>query len=316
MTHMPRNFVTRIAAAAIGCAFLIPASAMAAEEIVSSDGQIVATERAAAGATFSPSHEGTGFRNAGTVDSPAEARAYANARGIELGGRSVIGPDSRIRVTTTTVPPYRKIAQIYFKTSLAASGYAICTGWFVNANTIVTAGHCVHPGTGGSTKFYPVSTYRIYPAKNSTSNPFGVCTAKSNWTNTGWTNGGGPNVDYGAIKLNCTIGNSTGWFGYFWTSASLVGQPATVTGYPGDKPLGTMWRMSGSIGRNTASQLSYAMDTAGGQSGSPVYQNKVGCGWCSMAIHTYAASGNPPMNSGTRINQTVFNFINTIKAKP
>ena len=39
-----------------------------------------------------------------------------------------------------------------------------CTGWLIGANTVVTAGHCVHQGGGGS--FYPTSSYRIYPGRN------------------------------------------------------------------------------------------------------------------------------------------------------
>lgn len=78
-----------------------------------------------------------------------------------------------------------------------------------------------------------------------------------------------------------------------------------------------MWTMSGSIGRQSATQLSYAMDTAGGQSGSPVYQNRATCnGPCGMAIHAYAATGNRPLNSGTRITKVVFDFINAVKKAP
>jgi glutamyl endopeptidase len=306
--------IVKTAATALGFALLATTAAVAAEDIISSDGTVIKGSSAVPRITVSPSFEGTGARMAGSVDSASEFTRLSQAKGIELGGRSVIGADGRVRVTATTSSPYRKIAQIYFKET-TGGGTFICTGWFVNKNTIVTAGHCVHQGSGGSAGFYPVSTYKIYPGKNGSSNPYGSCTAKSIWTNTGWAGGSGAQYDYGAIKLNCSIGTTTGWFGYFWQTATLVGKPATVTGYPGDKPTGTMWKMSGSIGRNTTRQVSYSMDTAGGQSGSPVYYNRSGCGWCSMAIHAYGASGSPLMNSGTRITSTVYNFINTIKAK-
>ena len=57
----------------------------------------------------------------------------------------------------------------------------------------------------------------------------------------GWVSSGLETYDYGAIKLNCTIGTTTGWYGFFWQSASLTGLPDDTRGYPGDKPSGTQW---------------------------------------------------------------------------
>jgi glutamyl endopeptidase len=315
---MTRNYRTthwaQSSIAAFGLVLLATTAATAADNIISDSGTVEAATNYAARSIVSLGYAGTGPVSGPSYETAAEYARLSTYKGISLGGpESVIGPDGRTRVTSTTTSPYRKIALITF--SDGPDGY-MCTGWFVNKNTIVTAGHCVHKGSGGSTGFYARSTYKIFPGRNGSTLNFPTCTAKGLWTNTSWTNGGGSTVDYGAIKLNCTVGTQTGWFGYFWQSASLVGKPATVTGYPGDKTFATMWKMSGSIGRNTTKTVSYAIDTAGGQSGSPVYYNKSGCGWCSMAIHTYAASGSPPMNSGTRITQGVYNFIGTIKAKP
>lgn len=303
--------ITQLAGALFGAA-LLASTAAKANDITSDTGVVEAATNYAARSTMSPGFAGTGAVGAAQIESSAEYARLSTYRGLGGGGRSVIGADGRTRVNPTTTSPSRRIALITFNTP---SGGSFCTGWFVNANTIVTAGHCVHPGTSGS-PFYSRTSYRIYPARNANSLPFPTCTAKSLWTNTSWTNGGGANYDYSAIKLNCTVGNQTGWFGYWWQSASLVGQSATVRGYPGDKAFGTMWTMSGSIGGETTRRVFYPIDTAGGQSGSPVFRFKSGCGYCSMAIHAYGASGSPLMNGGTRITQTVFNFINTIKAKP
>jgi glutamyl endopeptidase len=298
----------KLAAATLGFALLATSAATAAEMIVSSDGTVEAAKNYAARSVFSPAYDGTGELSRATVDTADEYARLSKYRGISLGGRSVIGADGRTRVTGTTSSPYRKIALITF-----GGGY-ICTGWLVNANTVVTAGHCVYDTDTHA--WYSRTSYRIYPGRNASTSPYGSCTAKALYSNSNWTSTGSPNYDFGAIKLNCTVGNTTGWFGYWWQSASLVGKAATVTGYPGDKAFGTMWKMSGSIGRNTTRQVSYTIDTYGGQSGSPVYQNKSGCGWCSMAIHAYGASGSPLMNSGTRITQSVYNFIGNVKAKP
>ena len=121
------------------------------------------------------------------------------------------------------------------------------------------------------------------------------------------------NYDYAAIKLNCTAGNTVGWYGFYWTSASLAGTWSTIQGYPADKSSGTQWKMSGSIATSGTYRISYTIDTYGGQSGSPVwtYRNNT-CtgagttGVCAMAIHTLGGSSS---NSATRITQTAFNNL-------
>ena len=117
----------------------------------------------------------------------------------------------------------------------------------------------------------------------------------------------------GAIKLNCSIGDTTGYFGYFNQAATHTGQQAIVTGYPGDKGGHTMWTMSGTIAGTLDRRLTYNMDTAGGQSGAPVWtNNNPNCqGPCARAIHAYGVGGADTQNSGTRIIQEVFDNLTT-----
>lgn len=46
----------------------------------------------------------------------------------------------------------------------------------------------------------------------------------------------------------------------------------TITGYPGDRPVGTMWRHSEKIKKITPRRLLYTVDTCPGHSGSPIWQ--------------------------------------------
>lgn len=221
-------------------------------------------------------------------------------------GESVIGPDSRYRVTATTTYPYRANALITWSVS---GGTASCTGWFIGRNTVVTAGHCVNRGKGGGWYYRP--SYKIYAGRNGTSAPYGYCTAKTLYSVVGWTNSGYDDYDYGVIKLNCYVGNTTGWYGFYWTSAtSMNGLPAYVVGYPGDKTFGTMWRSNDSIRVTQPRRLFYANDTFGGQSGSAVYRN-TSTGPYGMAIHAYGTGSTYPYtyNHGTRITQSVFNNL-------
>ncbi len=310
---MKRFGIAAAAAAVTVCAALaMTTSSASAKEKPSQDPN---TAVASDGSTYTaPEANVTGvnsFRGTGAV-SGAESAPPAGESGTTVqhanGQESVIGVDSRVRITGTTAYPYRAVVHI------TRNGSGWCTGWMINANTVATAGHCVAPGGTGA--FY-TGTFRVFPGRNGASIPFGSCTARRLYSVNGWVTSGSELYDYGALKLNCTVGNSTGWFGFWWQSASLTGLSATTSGYPGDKPFGTMWRSTDRIRVTQDRQLFYQMDTIGGQSGSPVYQNRPAgssfcVGQCAMAIHAYGLHGGAPHstnNHGTRITQPVFNNL-------
>lgn len=218
------------------------------------------------------------------------------------GREVVIGLDTRVRVNTQPYPS-RAVALITF-----AGGR--CTGWFIGPDTVATAGHCVH--TGGSTgRWVRRTSVRVYPGYDHDTAPFGWCTAKRLYTVRGWTRSRDERYDYGAIKLNCSVGNTVGWFGFFSTptTSSLNDYPATISGYPGDKPL-QQWQSSDKVRATETRQVFYANDTAGGMSGSPVWYDRAGP--YAMAIHAYGTHGTFPhsgYNHGTRIVKGVFDNL-------
>ncbi|MEM8535869.1 MAG: serine protease [Chloroflexota bacterium] len=265
-------------------------------ETVSSDGYIPPSIAAHEMMDFSPAFEGSGQPvNDGTevvFDKPVAA---VTAPGDSVGIDSVIGPDSRYRITNTTSSTYRKIVHI-------TSNSGGCTGWLISADTVATAGHCVYYG-GWS------QNVRVYPGRDGSSTPYGSCSAERLFAPSGWTQSYSPSYDYGAIKLNCTIGNQTGWFGFQWENGSRNGESTNISGYPGDKPYGTMWRSDGSVQVTENLRLFYANDTIGGMSGSPVWNNEL-CNQCAVGIHAYGVGGSPyGLNGATRITQEVFNNL-------
>lgn len=295
---------------------------------VSSDGAVSASAELGRNAAVSEGFEGLGasFESAGVrfdqtgavLDGAEEVTESAedvwalweagttSVRGIQ--GGSIIGADSRTRVNPTTTYPARAIVLITFNGGR-------CTGWLIGKDTVATAGHCVHSGGSGGTWRTNV---RVYPGRNGSSSPYGSCTARRLHSVTGWTSSQDERYDYGAIKLNCTIGNTTGWLGFFWQSASLNGLPAIVAGYPDDKPL-THWRSTGSVAVTQAMQIFYKNDTRPGQSGGPVYYNRPDCGFCASAIHAYGVHDPSPHstnNHATRITQAVFNNLMAWKNAP
>jgi glutamyl endopeptidase len=326
MTQTPETTPnTRRLLALAAALLLVPGLAWAASPHapIASDGTVFEPLPAAEAAALPPAEPG--FRGTGRLgdalaeypagkDSPAEVMGLLSlplATG-KIGIESIIGTDTRVRITPTTSYPARAVVLITMTGGR-------CTGWLYGPDIVATAGHCVHSGGPGGKWSTSV---RVYPGRNGTSSPFGSCTARTLYSVAGWVNSSYEQYDYGAIKLNCTIGNTVGWFGYWWQSASLTGLPVLISGYPGDKPL-TQWRSKDLIRVTQTRQVFYRNDTVGGMSGSPVYNNWASgspcAGHCAMAIHAYGLHGASPhstSNHGTRIVQAVFNNLLAWKNAP
>jgi len=209
---------------------------------------------------------------------------------------SVIGSDGRTQVTSTTSTPYRGIVHI------TRDGAAHCTGFLVSPNTVVTAGHCLHGGTGKDW----ISGLSFIPGRNGSSQPYGSASYTSRWVDTTWISSSNKSQDWGIVKLNTSF---SWYFSMAWQDASYNGTTVTITGYPGDKTLGTMWTMPGLVTSSLPNNLCYTIDTEEGQSGSPVYKS----GNVVIGIHTYGVFTGSPcgtnLNMATRITQSLYNLI-------
>jgi glutamyl endopeptidase len=277
-----------------------PASSGVPHGTVSSDGTIPAQNDAGAhrgkNETYVLPEVGNGAAAVGAAATATDAPvAPARVPGQEVGIESVIGTDSRYQITGTTAYPYSAIVHI-------TSSIGGCTGWLIGPNTVATAGHCVYGDSGWATNV------TVYPGRDGSYTPYGSCGYSTLYTVNGWVNDRNPEYDYGAIKLNCSIGDSTGWFGFRWQSASLNYQFSYISGYPGDKPYGTQWRSDDYVRSTATRRIYYANDTYGGHSGSPVWNDGANCSPCGIAIHAYGVGTNG-YNGGTRITEAVFNNL-------
>jgi glutamyl endopeptidase len=132
------------------------------------------------------------------------------------GGRhidSVIGDDQRVKVSNTTVTPFRWIVQI------SVNGSPNCTGWLISGDTVMTAGHCVFDDGDW------VSGISVVPARNGSSRPYGTFYPEALYSVSGWVDDSDPNYDFGAIKLSEDTG--LGHMGFRATSGSLNGTLVT-----------------------------------------------------------------------------------------
>jgi glutamyl endopeptidase len=305
------NSLTKVLVAGAGvctmAAMAAPAAALQADDGTGATtitaGSVTSTERRAAS---SSGHATQAY--AGSAPSPE---------------RSVIGNDGRSKVTDTTLYPSRAIGQI----ELTQNGEPlICTGWLIDANSILTSGHCSYnPGND------IIEAATFAPGRNALVDPYGTCPVYEVMSPAGWRVEGRAAHDWSVMQLGtndgvtitpCNVGETTGWLGIFYKNGTkaLAGLKATVRGYPGDKAFGTMWTMKGTIAGSTKSMAYYPMDTFGGQSGSPVFQlNRAACGGpCGAAIHSYG-QGLPGLgsnnNAGPRITEARFDTITAYAAE-
>ncbi len=286
---------------------------------VSSDGAELAAGPLPEGMVAARPFAGTGRITPELLAARAElALSYDEIKALApatagVGIESVLGSDTRVRAYTNTYPA-RATALITF-----TGGY--CTGFFIGTNTVATAGHCVHSGRGGAWR----RNVRVYPGYNAGSAPYGSYPSTRLYSVTGWTVRGNESFDYGAVKINSTVGNTVGWYGYLWQTPSLNNTPAIILGYAGDKsPARSAWMSADKVLFTGTEQVFYRNDSFGGQSGSAVwfdqYSGATGSiGPYAYAIHGYGVHGVYPhtLNHGKRITQAAFtNLTNWRNAAP
>lgn len=185
-------------------------------------------------------------------------------RATPIRAESVCAKDNRTRITNTTSSPWKMICKIYGTNS--DGGRYMASGFFISPRCIITNGHVVHPdGNWGK-------DLEVIPGMNGNRAPFGKQTSNTLYSTIGWTRDRNMEFDYGAIILpdNTLFNRVQAHFGYHMSGNNVV---LNNCGYPGDKPMGTAWYNAGRPTDITERIFKYMIDTAGGQSGSPVWGN-------------------------------------------
>jgi glutamyl endopeptidase len=239
--------------------------------------------------TVIPSFSGTGKRDHALplrrVDNPLVLSVASNPR-------KIIGNNDLKPVPDTTKYPFRAVVLITFNEwHDPPNQIHRCTGFFISKDTVATAGHCV--SAEDSRKYNPIDTYTIKPAYNG-SPVFPPCTARWLATTYGWLIENDVDYDYAAIKLDCSEGLNTGWFGLSAKSSVTADNPPTtavINGYPGGKVIPNkkklQYRATGEVVGFGDEMVHYDTDELEGVSGAPVwYRGKSPCVACAFAVNS------------------------------
>ncbi len=254
------------------------------------------------------------LNNDGSTESKPASEAirafFSGTAGSEAaaGDRVVGGTDDRVQITDASAYPERIVGWLWSQAQ--DDTWSTCSATLIGAYTVVTAAHCVYVHEkGGWIKdavFLPGLT-------DPESAPFG----SFGWENINILKGYIDNFDgtnYGSampwdlavITLAEDAGNQLGWLGFRVDDATQWG--ATIIGYPGDKPDGTMWKVNCDIAPDQfGDQIFYhTCDTFAGSSGSSVFED---AGGGDLYIRGINVAEDEQVNYGVRFIEPYYQFI-------
>lgn len=217
---------------------------------------------------------------------------------LERNARTILGADNRYRVTNTTAFPNRAVGHI--EATFPNGSISRGTAAMVGKNVALTAGHCLYNKSRGGW----ASKVIYYPGRNGNALPYGSYRGRKFISSQTYLSTGNIAYDWGVIRFDSNPGGKHGYFGFQTSEANQTGKNLYTRGYPGDKPYGTMYGCAGILKGYNSNKLRmfYTLDTAGGQSGSPVYDSNQ----TIYAVHTHSGS---TQNVGRRIDKTLYKIL-------
>jgi V8-like Glu-specific endopeptidase len=186
-----------------------------------------------------------------------------------------------VPVTADLTYPYSAVGKLFF--TIPGSGNYVCSASVIANRIVLTAGHCVHKGSGGTASGY-YTNWLFVPAYRSGAAPFQKWTWSHVQTTESWANGNRsvPNsADYGMLEMQDQtingkpqqIANVTGKLGY--ATQKLIPNHAHMLGYPCNFDSCQLMHQvtAQSFKASSANNVEYGSDSQGGSSGGPWIQN-------------------------------------------
>lgn len=187
------------------------------------------------------------------------------------------------------------VGKVFFTNPSNGGTYA-CSASALNSDSkqmVVTAGHCVHGGSGGTW----MTNWVYVPRYRSGARPFGTFAAKQMRTFNAWINSSDLRRDVAMVTtwpLNGNkIVNVTGGHGMSWNFSRT--QPITIFGYPGNFDNGELqWTCTGTTRAATDGGIELQCNFGGGSSGGPwlrEFNDSNGLGSVNGVMSTVTSTG-------------------------
>jgi V8-like Glu-specific endopeptidase len=219
-------------------------------------------------------------------------------------------------VSTLAASASATVGRAFFHNPVNGYDYA-CSASALNSGSkelVLTAGHCVHGGAGGTW----MTNWVFVPLYNYGSQPYGQWSAKYFTTFNSWMSSSDLSRDVGMVTVypnssgalvNVVGGNGLAWNWGFYN-------PVTILGYPAEYPYDGGWQQ---YCQGTTTRFGSEYDVAlqcgftGGSSGGPwllQYDNNTGLGYANGAMSTLEPSTG--WNRASYFDDAVYNMYTSI----
>jgi len=212
--------------------------------------------------------------NQGDATPPQFIAEAAGTEQAPFSSSRLIPPDARLQY------PYRAVGKLFFEQP--NTGNFVCSAAVISPRLVLTAGHCVHSGSGGADGYF--RRFLFVPAYDQGQSPYQAWNYTWVVTTGPWAGGNGnvPNVsDFAILEMEDrrfgsdvrTIGSVTGWLGY--RAGALMPNHTKKIGYPVGFDNGEIMHQVDSASHRAADQntVLYGSDMTGGSSGGPWIEN-------------------------------------------